>query len=265
MTRVWESSKHKGTDLLVLLAIADHVGDENGLAWPSVATLARKSRMSHKNTQRVVRALIESGELVLVRQGDGRKSSVYRVTVEGGQVGTPHGGTPADEGAGVPPVGSESSGNRKLEREEMGLLLPIWKKRLGSIFNRKESTAWHPKEIKALRAIVPIDDADLAKVERYYRAERMKGEKNRSRRDLITMLNNWPGEVDRARVYCQRRDFAKQRRSGPAPAPSGPATDTDFKRAGDIARAELERFRAKMTPGAAENENENENGAKTKT
>ena len=86
MTDVWEFSKHKGSDLLVLLAIADHVGDQNGMAWPSIPHLAEKCRMSHRNTRYCVKALIASGELLLVRQGDGNKSSVYRLNIEGGKV-----------------------------------------------------------------------------------------------------------------------------------------------------------------------------------
>jgi hypothetical protein len=89
MTLVWEKSKHKGSDLLVFLAIADHVGDDKGLAWPSIAHLAKKCRMSQSNTQRCVRALIQSGEIILERQGDGRKSSLYRLNIEGCKVDSP--------------------------------------------------------------------------------------------------------------------------------------------------------------------------------
>jgi hypothetical protein len=129
------------------------------------------------------------------------------------------------------------------------LLFPIWKKRLQAIFNRRDSTVWSAKEMKAFDAACPIDDADLAAVEEYYRAERHK-EKNICRRDLLTLLNNWPGEVDRARAFCSRRAFKKRRTAGPAPAKEGPATEGDFKHIGGLARAELERFRAKMKPGA---------------
>jgi hypothetical protein len=244
MTAVWDRSKHKGSELLILLAIADHVGDENGLAWPSIGHLAKKSRMSAVNTQRCVRALIGSGELIQVRQGEGRKSSVYRLNLETYQVDTPIAG----DRAAPSPVRAESSGNRKEPEPPKPpkgeLLFPLWKKRLGAIFNRKESTAWSEKELKAFDAIVPIDDFELQLVEKYYRAERIKGEKNRSRRDLITMLNNWNGEVDRAKVWANRRDFKRGR--GPTPAKEGPATQEDFTRIGGLAKAELERLRENL-------------------
>jgi hypothetical protein len=57
MTRVWEHSRHKGSALLLLLAIADHAHDDGSGAWPSVAHLARKVRMSERQVQRVLRTL----------------------------------------------------------------------------------------------------------------------------------------------------------------------------------------------------------------
>jgi hypothetical protein len=57
MTRVWEHSRHKGSALLLLLAIADHAHDDGSGAWPSVAHLARKVRMSERQVQRLIRVL----------------------------------------------------------------------------------------------------------------------------------------------------------------------------------------------------------------
>jgi hypothetical protein len=51
---------------------------------------------------------------------------------------------------------------------------------------------------------LPIDPEDLDVVERYYRAESHKKE-NYCRRDLLTFLNNFPGEVDRARSWVEKR------------------------------------------------------------
>ncbi len=63
LSRVWEESKAKGGKLLVLLAIADFT-DDKGRAWPSVPTLARKARLSIRQTQRAVQELIRDlGEL----------------------------------------------------------------------------------------------------------------------------------------------------------------------------------------------------------
>ena len=76
---VWKQSRQKksGT-LLVLLALADYTNSE-GIAWPAVSTLARKVRMSKRNTQRCLRALEEAGELEVRRNQARRGSNIYRI------------------------------------------------------------------------------------------------------------------------------------------------------------------------------------------
>lgn len=64
MAAVWESSQHSGTNLLMLLAIADFA-DDDGRAFPSVGKLATKCRMSKRNAQDRLRELAESGELTI--------------------------------------------------------------------------------------------------------------------------------------------------------------------------------------------------------
>jgi hypothetical protein len=79
MSRVWEGSRQSGGALLVLLAIADFA-DDDGLAFPSVRTLARKARLSERQVQRVLAELPAAGELV-VRPGAGRQGAhLFRVT-----------------------------------------------------------------------------------------------------------------------------------------------------------------------------------------
>jgi hypothetical protein len=78
MTHVWERSRHAGSDLLMLLAIADFSDDE-GNAYPSVATLATKCRMKARNAQYVLRTLMDSGELeIRVNEGP-RGTNLYRI------------------------------------------------------------------------------------------------------------------------------------------------------------------------------------------
>ena len=83
MARVWELSRHAGTDLLMLLAIADF-SDDDGLAFPSVEKLAKKCRMSKRNAQDRLRALSESGELTILKnQGPPPKyPNLFRVNLE---------------------------------------------------------------------------------------------------------------------------------------------------------------------------------------
>lgn len=46
MSKVWECSQHSGSNLLMLLAVADF-SDDDGMAFPAVEKLAKKCRMSH--------------------------------------------------------------------------------------------------------------------------------------------------------------------------------------------------------------------------
>jgi len=82
-TAVWKKSRQGGGALLVLLAVADHADDE-GRAWPSVGTLAQRTRLTERQVRRILNTLVASGELVIETRGGGRNlSNRYRVTVNG--------------------------------------------------------------------------------------------------------------------------------------------------------------------------------------
>jgi len=66
MTHVWDNSKAKGSELLLLLAIADHAADD-GYCWPTIETLAHKIRMTKRSVMRLVQALEKRGDLHVVR------------------------------------------------------------------------------------------------------------------------------------------------------------------------------------------------------
>jgi len=81
MARVWADSKHSGTELLMLLAIADFA-DDDGRAYPAVTTLAEKCRMKPRNANYVLAALKASGELeILVNEGP-KGTNLYRVMLD---------------------------------------------------------------------------------------------------------------------------------------------------------------------------------------
>lgn len=75
---VWERSRATGSARLVLLALADHAGDD-GRAWPSVSRLARMTLLDRRNVQRALARLIEAGEIVVVGTAQ-RGVSIYRIT-----------------------------------------------------------------------------------------------------------------------------------------------------------------------------------------
>jgi hypothetical protein len=73
-------------------------------------------------------------------------------------------------------------------------------KRINFIMGRRDSTKWSQSEVKALRALGDIPDDDYAAVVKYYKAQHPPAADYR-RKDLGTLLNNWSGEVDRARRF----------------------------------------------------------------
>ncbi|MES2737250.1 MAG: hypothetical protein V4672_13080 [Verrucomicrobiota bacterium] len=73
--------------------------------------------------------------------------------------------------------------------------------RIAAIFHRKALTPWTDKEVRAFKALREISISDLEAVEAYYAANWPPcRDKNILRHDLVTFLNNFRGEVDRARV-----------------------------------------------------------------
>ena len=78
MTAVWEHSKAKSGDLIVALAIANFSNDE-GLAFPSIPTLARKSRLSTRQTKRSLARLQGSGELTIFKKQGPHGVNRYRI------------------------------------------------------------------------------------------------------------------------------------------------------------------------------------------
>lgn len=71
--------------------------------------------------------------------------------------------------------------------------------RIGAWFGRRPDTLWTVTEATALD-LLSISSAELDGMERYYTAV-IPEASNIRRRDLITLLNNWSGELDRARAF----------------------------------------------------------------
>ena len=84
MGNVWSSSQAKGSALLVLLAIADHCHDDGDGAYPSINTLAKKTRLTRRNVQLLLRKLEVLGELEVNRSAGPRGVNVFRVVMSDG-------------------------------------------------------------------------------------------------------------------------------------------------------------------------------------
>ncbi len=122
-------------------------------------------------------------------------------------------------------------------------------KRISTMFGRRITTAWVEKEVKRYRELIKagyLTPEELEVIERYYVYQR-KRENGIHRRDLYTFLNNFSGELDRARAWDEEmRELLKRKVRRPLdPEGNGqkPVDDNEFQRLGELAKAELQRFK----------------------
>ncbi len=80
-SQVWEYSRQKSGNLLVLLAIADHA-DERGIAWPGIPLLARKTRLSERHVRRCLISLAVADELETFPNASPIGGPLYRIRLE---------------------------------------------------------------------------------------------------------------------------------------------------------------------------------------
>lgn len=88
MSRVWgdvhqdyaDGSKHAGSELLLLMAIADFA-DDDGNAFPAIGTLAKKCRLSERYVNMLLAKLRDSGELEIHLNEGWRGANRYRITL----------------------------------------------------------------------------------------------------------------------------------------------------------------------------------------
>lgn len=79
ISAVWIESPYRGEHLLLHLALADFANDE-GICWPSVRTLAKKSRCSEQWVRKGIRRMIEDEFVEVMEQGIGRgNANRYRL------------------------------------------------------------------------------------------------------------------------------------------------------------------------------------------
>lgn len=82
MSYVWKHSKHKGSELLTLLAIADFAHADGTNAWPSIKALSEKTRMTERNVQFVLRKLEASEELIIERNAGPKGCHLFRIPMD---------------------------------------------------------------------------------------------------------------------------------------------------------------------------------------
>lgn len=123
-------------------------------------------------------------------------------------------------------------------------------KRIAILFKRRLDTHWSEKEVKRYRQLIKdqvMSDSALELIGRYYVYQR-KQEKGIHRRDLYTFLNNFAGELDRAQAWDEdMRERLKRKERRPLDFEDNgqkPVDDSEFQRLSDLAKAELQRFKA---------------------
>lgn len=85
------------------------------------------------------------------------------------------------------------------------------KTRVGKLFGRRESTKWSSKETAAYKAARIVED-DLCLVERWFAAPEDPDRPLWRRTALQTLLNNWSGEVDKARMWGEKNQPKRETR-----------------------------------------------------
>jgi hypothetical protein len=113
---VLNQSKAQGRAKLVLLGIANHLGDQG--AWPSIATLARYANASERSVKRDIQELMELGELAVEVQNaptnSQYKTNLYWITISAGVTAQTAGVTDwvsrgdSSGQSGVTPVGTQN-------------------------------------------------------------------------------------------------------------------------------------------------------------
>ncbi len=112
---VLNKSKAQGRAKLVLIGIANHLGDHG--AWPSIATLARYANASERSVKRDIQELIALGELKVEKQAapinQQYKTNLYWITIEAGVTDWVSRGDNSGK-SGVTPIGTQTI-NRNLK------------------------------------------------------------------------------------------------------------------------------------------------------
>lgn len=96
MEWVWNHSSARDGQLLVLLAIADNANHEGDNAFPSIAELSRKSRLSQRGVRYALRGLEEAGCILTSSQTGPGGCNRYRVVMDPASIAAP----PADIAGG---------------------------------------------------------------------------------------------------------------------------------------------------------------------
>lgn len=120
-------------------------------------------------------------------------------------------------------------------------------KAIAILFHRRLDTAWSGKEIIKFKDLIRrqiITTEAIVDIAGYYAHERAKGGDGQHRRDMQTFLNNFDGELDRARAFKQNPNAHEKR---PANLGSGSSRNV-----GHNANLDYSQRPARKAPNGAE-------------
>jgi len=102
----------------------------------------------------------------------------------------------------VPPNQSESVNESVNEPAQARERL---RERVSKMFGREHDSKWSKPEMVALEAVASLgtSESDLEALSRYYRTKLIPADKDYRRRTVGALLENWQGELDRARGYVR--------------------------------------------------------------
>lgn len=117
LDEVWESSKAKGSPLLLLLAIAKHADPDGTNAYPSLATLKRLTRLSHSTVCAILLQLEEAQHVTIQRGASPIGTNLYTVLRPWAVKASPNIGHPeAGYATGHPEIGPNQEPKKKTGR-----------------------------------------------------------------------------------------------------------------------------------------------------
>lgn len=138
---VLNHSKATGRTKLVLIGIANHLGDQG--AWPSIATLARYANASERSVKRDIQELVSLGELQVQLNAapinNQYKTNLYWITIEPGVTDWVSRGAKSST-SGVPTHGTETIIKNHKESKRIA-------QRITSDFKPSETT-WHQMQTR---------------------------------------------------------------------------------------------------------------------
>ena len=142
---------------------------------------------------KIIRPILEKN---LKKFKNGCKGGEYGIL--GAEYGI-RGGRPPKETPAIININKKEK-EKKIQKEKTNFSFDAHvseiKERVNRLFNRRSSTAWSEKETKQLKAVAKREGVldELAEIEAFYNS----GYEYR-RKDVITFLNNFATELDRAR------------------------------------------------------------------